>query len=133
MNKSNLVEAVVKVTGLTKVKSTAVVNSILDTMKEGLASGEKITLVGFGTFATAVRKERNGRNPKTGAAIVIPEKIAVTFKAGTALKELVNGSEVTVKEDVKIEDSDSISDSKEEDIEDEDLDQDLEEDLVGLN
>ena len=102
MNKSNLVEAVVKVTGLTKVKATAVVNSILDTMKEGLASGEKITLVGFGTFDTAVRKERNGRNPKTGEALVIPEKIAVTFKAGTALKALVNGNEVTVKEDVKI-------------------------------
>jgi DNA-binding protein HU-beta len=136
MNKSNLVEAVVKVTGLTKVKATAVVNGILETMKAGLASGEKITLVGFGTFDTAVRKERKGRNPKTGEALIIPEKIAITFKAGTALKTLVNGGEATVKEDVKIVSDnivvkDSISDEEiDDEVADEIADEEIDDEVA---
>ena len=98
MNKGNIVESVSAKTGETKAKTLEAVNAVLSVMKEGLAGGKKITLVGFGTFATAVRKERAGRNPKTGEAILIPEKIAVTFKAGSALKALVNGSKESADE-----------------------------------
>ncbi len=100
MNKSHIIDAVSKKANITKEKATLAVNEFLASIKGGLSSGEKITLVGFGTFDTAVRKARMGRNPKTGEALAIPEKIAVTFKVGTALKEMVNGSQVTLKEDV---------------------------------
>ena len=59
-------------------------------MVEALKAGNKVPVAGFGTFAVSQRGERNGRNPQTGATVVIPARKAVTFKAGTALKESVN-------------------------------------------
>lgn len=90
MNKSDLINQVAATTGLTKTKSGEVIDSIMDSMKEALAKGDKITLVGFGSFSVAKRKARNGRNPKTGEVITIPEKSVVKFKSGSYLSDSVN-------------------------------------------
>ena len=91
MNKSNLVDAVVKETGLTKVKSTEVVNAILESIKQGLARRERIILTNFGTFETADRAARKGFNPQTKVPMTIDARVAVTFKTSKNLKKLVNG------------------------------------------
>lgn len=90
MNKSDLINQVANTTGLTKTKSGEVIDSIMDSMKEALSKGDKITLVGFGSFSVAKRKARNGRNPKTGEVIAIPEKSVVKFKSGSYLSDSVN-------------------------------------------
>jgi nucleoid DNA-binding protein len=92
MNKQELVNHVsAKVEGLTKSKTSEVIDAVVESILEALASNERVTLVGFGTFQTAVRQERKGRNPKTGAEILIPSKNAVKFKPGTSLQNAVNG------------------------------------------
>ena len=90
MTKAELVEQVAKKSGLTKMSATDAVNAITDTIQETLASGEFVQIVGFGTFNTAERAERQGRNPATGETITIPAKTVVTFKAGKTLKDSVN-------------------------------------------
>lgn len=85
MNKSNLVARVSKVTDLPRTKAEQAVNSMLETIQEALKKGEKVTLVGFGTFTAYKRKSRKGRNPKTGETIKISPKKVVKFKAGTKL------------------------------------------------
>ena len=71
MNKAELVEAIAKETGLTKTKSGEVLTTIVNTITESLKNGEKVSLVGFGTWTTTKRAERKGRNPKTGEEITI--------------------------------------------------------------
>ena len=90
MKKSEWVEAVAAASGLTKADATRAIDATFATITEALKAGNKVPVAGFGTFAVSQRGERNGRNPQTGATVVIPARKAVTFKAGTALKESVN-------------------------------------------
>ena len=90
MKKVELVEAVAAKAGLTKVDAGKAVDAVFATITGALVKGDKVPLVGFGTFAVSKRKPREGRNPRTGAVVKIPARKAVTFKPGTALKDAVN-------------------------------------------
>lgn len=90
MNKSELISKVAEKTGLTKADTTKTLTGIIDTISKTLASGEKVTFVGFGTFGVNDLAARKGRNPQTGKAIDIPARKKPAFKAGKQLKELVN-------------------------------------------
>jgi DNA-binding protein HU-beta len=90
MNKADLVNEISSKTGLTKTKTGEVIDTIVESIQGALATGDKVTLVGFGTFDTITRKARKGRNPKTGAELNIPSKRAARFKAGTGLSNVVN-------------------------------------------
>lgn len=90
MKKVELVEAVAKETGLTKADSTRAIDATFAAITEALVKGDKVPLVGFGTFATSKRAAREGRNPRTGDTVKIAARNAVTFKAGSALKDAVN-------------------------------------------
>lgn len=89
MNKAELVTSVAEKSGLSKKDSEAALNAIIASVEEGLVAGEKITLVGFGTFEAKKRAERKGRNPQTKTEITIPASIAPVFKAGKGLKDAV--------------------------------------------
>lgn len=89
MNKAELVAAVAQKSGLTKKDSEKAINALVESIKEALAKGEKVSLVGFGTFEVRERKARKGRNPQTKTEIVIPGGRAPAFKAGKELKEVV--------------------------------------------
>lgn len=92
MNKTELIASVAEKTGLTKKMTQECVEAVLNTIEETLASGEKVQLVGFGTFEVRDRKARQGRNPqKPDQVIEIPASKAPVFKAGKGLKDLVNG------------------------------------------
>ena len=90
MNKADLVNAIAKETGLSKVKSGEALDAFVTAVSESLKNGDKVTLVGFGTFATSQREARKGRNPKTGEVINIPSKRVAKFKAGSELTKSVN-------------------------------------------
>ena len=90
MKKVELVEAVATNAGLTKADATRAIDATFDAITNALKKGDKITLIGFGTFGVSRREARNGRNPQTGATVKIPARNAVTFKAGTQLKNEVN-------------------------------------------
>jgi DNA-binding protein HU-beta len=90
MNKADLVNSLSEQTGLTKTKSNEVVDVIVSTITETLSKGEKVTLVGFGTFTTSKKEARKGRNPKTGETLEIPAKTVAKFKAGSELLKSVN-------------------------------------------
>ena len=90
MNKSELVDAIVAKTGETKKAPEATLNAFLETVVSALQKGEKVQLVGFGTFEVRERAKRKGRNPQTGEEIVIPASKAPVFKAGKNLKDNVN-------------------------------------------
>ncbi|TCP52721.1 DNA-binding protein HU-beta [Tumebacillus sp. BK434] len=87
MNKVELITAVAEKSGLKKKDAELAVNSFLETIEEALATGDKVQLIGFGTFETRKRAARSGRNPKTGAEITIPESVVPAFKPGNKLKE----------------------------------------------
>ena len=89
MNKAELVEEVANQTGLTKKVSKEAVDAITSTITDYLARGEKVTLVGFGSFKVRKRKSRRGRNPQTGKEIQIPAKEVPKFEAGKNLREVV--------------------------------------------
>lgn len=91
MNKSDLIAAVAAKTGETKKNAEASINALIDVIAETLASGDKIQLVGFGSFEVRQRAPRKGRNPQTGKEMKIAAKKAPVFKAGKALKDAVNG------------------------------------------
>ena len=90
MNKTELVAAMAKETNLSKKDVEAVLKSFIDVVSEELKKGEKVQLVGFGTFEVSERAERTGRNPQTRKEMVIPASKAPKFKAGKALKDMVN-------------------------------------------
>jgi DNA-binding protein HU-beta len=90
MNKSELVAAMAEKTELSKKDAEKALKALVDVITEELAKGEKIQLVGFGTFDIAERAAREGRNPQTGDAMKIPASKAPRFKAGKALKDAVN-------------------------------------------
>ena len=90
MKKVELVEAVATNAGLTKADALRAIDATFEAITEALKKGEKTTLIGFGTFGVSERQARTGRNPQTGATVNIPARKAVTFKAGTQLKQTVN-------------------------------------------
>ena len=90
MNKAELVAAIADRTELSKKDAEAALKAFTDVVAEELKKGEKIQLVGFGTFEVSERAARTGRNPQTGAEMEIPASKAPKFKAGKALKDLVN-------------------------------------------
>lgn len=90
MNKTELVAAMSEQTGLSKKDAEAALKAFTDIVAEGLKKGEKIQLVGFGTFEVSERAARTGRNPQTGEEMPIPASKAPKFKAGKALKDMVN-------------------------------------------
>ena len=90
MSKTELVAAIAEKTGLTKKDSEAAVNAFVETVTEQLKNGEKVQLIGFGTFEVSERAARTGRNPQTGAEMTIAASKVPKFKAGKALKELLN-------------------------------------------
>nr|WP_145401484.1 HU family DNA-binding protein [Paenibacillus xylanexedens] len=89
MNKTDLVNAVVEKTGMTKKDTDHVINEFLQAITEALASGDKVQLFGFGNFEVRDRAARKGRNPQTGEEMDIPASKAPAFKPATALKNAV--------------------------------------------
>ncbi len=90
MNKEELVNAVATATKLSKKDTEATINATIDAITAALAEGDKVTLVGFGTFQIRERAAREGRNPRTGAVLRIDSKRAPSFTAGKGLKEAVS-------------------------------------------
>lgn len=90
MNKTELVAAIAEKTQLSKKDSEMALKAFINVVSEQLKKGEKIQLVGFGTFEVSDRAARTGKNPQTGEEINIPAAKAPKFKAGKALKETVN-------------------------------------------
>ena len=91
MNKTELVSAMMKRTGATKKATEESLNAFINIVSEALTKEEKVQLVGFGSFEVRKRAARKGRNPQTKEEIKIPASKAPVFKAGKALKDLVNG------------------------------------------
>lgn len=90
MKKVELVEAIAAKVGMTKAEANRALDATVEAIAEALEKGDRVPLVGFGTFGTSKRGARTARNPRTGETIKIPARKAVTFKAGTALKNRVN-------------------------------------------
>ena len=90
MNKQDLIAKVAMDAGLSKSSAAAAVESFLEGVAKALKKGGSVTLVGFGSFKTSVRKARMGRNPQTGAEVKIPKRKVARFSAGKALKESLN-------------------------------------------
>lgn len=89
MNKSDLISKMAGDAGITKSQAQSALNSFLDSTRGALSSGDKVILVGFGTFSVSQRAARTGRNPQTGKEIKIAAKNVVKFKAGAELTEAV--------------------------------------------
>lgn len=90
MNKGELIDKIAKDSDMSKTDSEKVLNSILSTITDAVAAGDKVTLIGFGTFSVSDRAARQGRNPQTGQTIHIPARKVVKFKAGTKLIDAAN-------------------------------------------
>ena len=89
MNKTELVAEVAAKAELSKKDAEAAVNAVFDSVKDALAEGDKVSLIGFGTFSVKTRAARTGLNPRTKETIEIPESKVPAFKAGSALKDAV--------------------------------------------
>lgn len=90
MNKEELVQEVAKKAKVTQKEAVEVLNSFIETVQKSVSKGQKVTLVGFGTFESRKRAARTGRNPQTGKEIKISAKTVPAFSAGKKFKELVN-------------------------------------------
>ncbi len=90
MNKGDLINKIAEDAGLTKAQSGDALNTVLSAISDTLKDGNKVTLVGFGTFSVSHRAARTGRNPQTGKAIQIAAKNVVKFKPGKELSGAVN-------------------------------------------
>ncbi|NLJ33219.1 MAG: HU family DNA-binding protein [Firmicutes bacterium] len=91
MNKGELISSVANKIDITKKDAEKAVNAVFETIQETMATGEKVQLIGFGTFEVRERKARKGRNPQTGEEIDIPAAKVPAFKAGKGLKDAVSG------------------------------------------
>lgn len=89
MNKGELVDEVARKADVTKKQADAVLTAALDAIMEAVSNGDKVTLVGFGSFESRERKAREGRNPKTGDKMEIPATKVPAFSAGKSFKEMV--------------------------------------------
>jgi DNA-binding protein HU-beta len=92
MTKADIVNKIMEDAGIKRIEAENAFTALLDTVTDALRTGDKVTLVGFGTFAVTERAERIGRNPRTGAELKIHATVAAKFTAGKDLKELVNKS-----------------------------------------
>ena len=90
MNKADLIEKIAKDAGINKTQADSAINSVLEGVQEALKKGNRVTLVGFGTFSVGHRKARTGRNPQTGKPIKIAAKKVAKFTPGAELKSAVN-------------------------------------------
>lgn len=90
MSKQELVEKMAEKAGLTKADAARALDAFMASVTETLKKGDSISLVGFGTFKTSKRAAREGHNPRTGEKVAIAARTAVTFKAGSKLKDAVN-------------------------------------------
>ena len=90
MNKTELIAAIADKAGITKKDAEAAVKAFTQVIEEELKKGEKVTMVGFGTFEVSERAARSGRNPRTGETMEIKASKAPKFKAGKALKDAIN-------------------------------------------
>lgn len=90
MTKEEIVAQIASDARISKVSARAALESFLSCVKKTLKKGEKVTLVGFGTFLVSKRGARKGRNPRTGLEIQIPERKAARFKAGKGLNDMLN-------------------------------------------
>ena len=90
MNKADLVDELAKNNGFTKKDAEVIVETVLESIKEALNSGDEVELRGFGSFRLRKRNPRQARNPKTGEAVQVPAKRVPYFKLGKQLKELIN-------------------------------------------
>ena len=90
MNKGDLINKVAENANLTKTQAAEAVNCLINSIGDTLKEGDRVSLVGFGTFTCNMRDARTGRNPRTGEAIQIPSKNVVKFKPGKELMENVN-------------------------------------------
>ena len=93
MNKGELVDAVAKKTSQTKKDVDAIISAALETIQEAVADSQKVTLVGFGSFESRERQQREGRNPQTGEKMTIKATKVPAFSAGKSFKELVEKAE----------------------------------------
>ncbi|MEO0456901.1 MAG: HU family DNA-binding protein [Cyanobacteria bacterium P01_A01_bin.114] len=89
MNKGELIDAIAEKVGVPKKTADTVLTATIETLMETVSSGDKVTLVGFGSFEPRDRKAREGRNPKTGETMTIPATTVPAFSAGKAFKEMV--------------------------------------------
>ena len=90
MNKSELIDAIAAGSGLTKTDSKKAVEAFFSSVEKALRKGDKVAVVGFGSWSVAKKEAREARNPRTGAVIKVPAKKVVKFKAGAELSEAVN-------------------------------------------
>jgi len=90
MNKGDLVERIAASTGISKTSAAAAIDTIIDAVTIALKKGDRVTLVGFGTFSVSHRKARSGRNPQTGGVIKIAARRVAKFTPGVELKKHVN-------------------------------------------
>jgi DNA-binding protein HU-beta len=90
MNKEQLIENIAGDAKITKTAAKAALESFVESVTRSLRKGDKVSLVGFGTFSVSKRNARTGRNPKTGETLNIPAKLVARFKAGKALSDAVN-------------------------------------------
>jgi len=90
MNKSELVTVVAKESGLTHKEATEAIDSLTDAIKKSLKKGDRVSLVGFGSWEVKKRAQRNGVNPQTGAKIKIPARKVPKFNPGKELRDIVN-------------------------------------------
>ncbi|EPC02132.1 transcriptional regulator [Litchfieldella anticariensis FP35 = DSM 16096] len=89
MNKNDLIERIARGAGLSKAQAGRALEAVTTSVTKTLQQGDTVSLLGFGTFQVSQRAERKGRNPRTGAEIVIPASKRPTFKAGKGLKDAV--------------------------------------------
>jgi DNA-binding protein HU-beta len=90
MTKSELIDAIAEKAGLSKADASKALSATLESVTDALKAGEKVALIGFGTFNVSQRAARTGKNPQTGEALAIPASKAAKFKAGQKLKDAVN-------------------------------------------
>ena len=90
MNKAQFVEKIAKKTKTTKTQTEAILDAALDLIQKSVSKGEEVKIVGFGTFDRGIRQQRKGRNPKTGAELIIPKSKVPRFRPGKDFKTKVN-------------------------------------------
>jgi DNA-binding protein HU-beta len=90
MNKADLIDKIAASTGISKTSAAAAIDTLIDAATSALKKGDRVTLVGFGTFSVSQRRARNGRNPQTGGVIKIAARRVAKFTPGVELKKHVN-------------------------------------------
>jgi len=89
MNKAQLIDAIAEKAGLTKADSKKALDAFVEATTDALKNGDRVALIGFGSFSVSTRSARTGRNPQSGAPIEIPEKKVVKFKPGAELEDAI--------------------------------------------